>query len=292
MSSQKGITEDECYRILFEEIPSSDSSVDSDGNDPTCTTNCASSSVVCSRLSNSSDSRDDSETDDISENNILPSTVPSTVTVNWSQETSVGQVPLFIGEGGVIAEIKNKVNLKPIDLFCEFFFETLIKHIVFQTNLYATQKGKIFVPTNEVKIKTFIGINLYMGITKKPSYRHYWSTDPDLGESSISKLLPVKRFSWVMSNLHLNDNSIAPDRNSQNYDKLYNLRPFLDHLNRKFQDCYKPHQKLAIDEAMVKFKGWSSLIQYMRDKPIKRGYKVWMLCDQSSYNLKFDVYTG
>lgn len=49
---------------------------------------------------------------------------------------------------------------------------------------------------------------------------------------------------------------------------------------------------LAVDESMIKFKGRSSIKLYMRDKPIKRGCKVWMLCDQSSYNLKFEVYTG
>ncbi|XP_028044425.1 piggyBac transposable element-derived protein 4-like [Rhopalosiphum maidis] len=32
--------------------------------------------------------------------------------------------------------------------------------------------------------------------------------------------------------------------------------------------------------------------QYMQNKPIKRGFKIWMLCDQSSYNLKFEIYTG
>lgn len=30
----------------------------------------------------------------------------------------------------------------------------------------------------------------------------------------------------------------------------------------------------------------------MKDQPIKRGYKVWMLCDSSEYNLKFEIYTG
>lgn len=29
----------------------------------------------------------------------------------------------------------------------------------------------------------------------------------------------------------------------------------------------------------------------MQDKPVKRGYKVWMLCDSSGYNLKYEVYT-
>lgn len=43
---------------------------------------------------------------------------------------------------------------------------------------------------------------------------------------------------------------------------------------------------------MVKFKGKSTIKQYIRNKPIKRGFKIWMLCDSSSYNLKFQVYTG
>jgi hypothetical protein len=43
---------------------------------------------------------------------------------------------------------------------------------------------------------------------------------------------------------------------------------------------------------MVKFKGRSTIKQYMRDKSIKRGFKIWMLCDSSSYNLKFQAYTG
>lgn len=30
----------------------------------------------------------------------------------------------------------------------------------------------------------------------------------------------------------------------------------------------------------------------MRDKPIKRGFKIWMLCDSSLYNLEFQVYTA
>ncbi|CAG4935966.1 unnamed protein product [Parnassius apollo] len=49
---------------------------------------------------------------------------------------------------------------------------------------------------------------------------------------------------------------------------------------------------MAIDESMIKFKGRSYLKQYMPKKPVKRGYKVWMLCASSGYCLKFDVYTG
>ncbi|KAJ8881861.1 hypothetical protein PR048_018347 [Dryococelus australis] len=131
-----------------------------------------------------------------------------------------------------------------------FFNETLINSVVFHKNLYATQKGKPFVPTVVSEIKTFIGINVYMGITVKPNYRDYWSTEPDLGESYVSQLMPVKWFSFLLSHLHLNKNVLVPDRNSPNHDKLYKLRPFLEHMQAMFLDCYKPHQKQAIDESM------------------------------------------
>lgn len=43
---------------------------------------------------------------------------------------------------------------------------------------------------------------------------------------------------------------------------------------------------------MIKFKGRCSLKQYMPKKPIKRGFKVWVIADKSGYCLKFDIYTG
>ncbi|KFM83286.1 PiggyBac transposable element-derived protein 4, partial [Stegodyphus mimosarum] len=43
---------------------------------------------------------------------------------------------------------------------------------------------------------------------------------------------------------------------------------------------------------MVKFKGCSSFKQYMPKKPIKRGYKIWMQCDESTYACQFEIYTG
>jgi hypothetical protein len=66
----------------------------------------------------------------------------------------------------------------------------------------------------------------------------------------------------------------------------------LSRLSQTFAECYTPHQNVAVDESMVKFKGRSTIKQYMRVKPIKRGFKIWMLCDSSSYNLKFQVHTG
>lgn len=56
---------------------------------------------------------------------------------------------------------------------------------------------------------------------------------------------------------------------------------------------YNLHKEVSIDEAMIRFKGRSSLKRYMPKKPIKQGIKVWMLADGvNGYVSSFDVYTG
>ncbi|CAH1989313.1 unnamed protein product [Acanthoscelides obtectus] len=95
--------------------------------------------------------------------------------------------------------------------------------------------------------------------------------------------------SWFLSNLHLNDNLLMPTKGAQDYDKLYKLRPFPNCLSK---NCMTPTKEVCIDESMIKFKGRHSLKQYLPKKPIKRGYKVWILANKSGYCQKFQIYTG
>ena len=66
----------------------------------------------------------------------------------------------------------------------------------------------------------------------------------------------------------------------------------LDALSETFLQSYLPSKNQAIDESMIKFKGRSSLRQYMPMKPVKRGYKVWLRADESGYISKFQIYSG
>ena len=53
------------------------------------------------------------------------------------------------------------------------------------------------------------------------------------------------------------------------------------------------HRENSIDEAMVGFKGRSTLKQYMPMKPTKHGFKVWCRCDATNEcTCSFQVYTG
>jgi len=50
---------------------------------------------------------------------------------------------------------------------------------------------------------------------------------------------------------------------------------------------------VSVDEAMIPFKGRLGIKQYMKDKPVKFGIKVWVLADVvTAYCHNFDVYVG
>ena len=93
--------------------------------------------------------------------------------------------------------------------------------------------------------------------------------------------------------LHFADNDHLLPQSDPNFDKLGKIRPIVDFFKSKFQRLYKPTRHNAVDEAMIHFKGRSSLKQYMPKKPIKRGIKVWVRADSANgYFCDFDVYTG
>lgn len=104
--------------------------------------------------------------------------------------------------------------------------------------------------------------------------------------------MPLKKFQWCLSNLHINDDNLEPRRHEQNYDKLYKVRPYLDHLSKTFLQCMNPNEFQSIDESMIKFKGRSTMKQYMPMKPIKRGYKIWVRADQTGFISEVEILTG
>ena len=56
---------------------------------------------------------------------------------------------------------------------------------------------------------------------------------------------------------------------------------------------YNPNKQVSIDEAMIPYKGRSSMKQYLPKKPLKRGFKIWMRGDSiNGYISELEVYTG
>ena len=56
----------------------------------------------------------------------------------------------------------------------------------------------------------------------------------------------------------------------------------MDYLSKQCRTSFIPGQNLSVDEAMIKYKGRSQIKQCMPKKPIKRGFKIWMLANFDS----------
>ena len=185
-------------------------------------------------------------------------------------------------------EVRRTFVQNPVESFMAFFDEELIENVHFQTNLKSVQKGKpASVTRNEILV--FLGVNIMMGYHRLNSIASYWNTSDDMGVEPIKKAMPRDRFCTILGNLHVNDNSKMDPTNK---DKIFKVRPMIERLNKIFKERRDPKEHLSVDESMIKFKGRSSLKQYNPMKPIKRGYKIWCIADDSGYVYTANLYTG
>ena len=134
----------------------------------------------------------------------------------------------------------------PCDYFLTFLDEDIRENVIYQTNLYQTQKnsGKSVSPIDQREFFGCLGINFLMGYHKLPSWVDYWKTDQDLGIPFVSDVMSRNRFGHILWNLHVNDNAQIPQNNT---DKLYKLRPLIASLNDNFLKLYDSSRYLSID---------------------------------------------
>lgn len=231
-----------------------------------------------------------SENQDFSSDDELPLACFSNA---WTNNIPAEPVIEFSNPTGP-ANIPDNVNV-PYEVFLCLFPEDLLEKITFETNLYAIQKsggGTEFLPVTKTEMKSFLGINILMGIKQLPSLKDYWSANDELRDNYISSKMSRNRFMAILGNFHVNNNIHQPQKGEPGYDKLYKIRPLLNRLQDTFSYYYQPTENQSIDESMIRFKGRSSIRQYMPQKPIKRGYKVWVRANESGYVSQFDIYTG
>ena len=189
----------------------------------------------------------------------------------------------------------------PFDCFKLFMNDEIMKLIFDQTTLYLNQfldkyqDQEVKVPNiyknltlNYEDIWLFIGVTIYMGIVKLPSYRYHWRIDSLFGTSIIPKIMSRDQFDLIKKFFHLNDNNLANPN-----DKLYKIRTYLSRSIYLWKKFFLPNKALCIDEKMIPWKGRTKWKQYAPLKPTKFGFKVFVLCDSvSNYIYNVDVYTG
>ena len=178
-------------------------------------------------------------------------------------------------------------NWEPIEFYKKFLNNSIFELIVEESNRYAIQcnpSSPLNLSCNE--LEQFIGILYAMSLVKMPSTRLYWSKE--FYFEKVAGTMPVNRFEKIKKFLHCSDNLTRPKNCT---DRLYKIRPLVDHLQKQFSNL-KPSELLCIDEQIVPFKGKSGLKQYNPKKPKKWGYKLYVLSGIDGLIYNFQVYTG
>nr|XP_050025154.1 piggyBac transposable element-derived protein 4-like [Dermacentor andersoni] len=179
----------------------------------------------------------------------------STVWIADKDNDYAGKPPDFLGEHRV-----NVHGTHPIDYFLAKFPDSLLEHIVFQTNLYAVQKRKDNLWFTLPELKVFLGMCLVMTYINYPRIRNYWSTESGLRMDVVADSMPVNRFEEIRRFLHLNDRT---DTLSYQNDRLAGMRPVIDTLNEAFCSAIDSEEYQSVDEMVIPFKGRSSIKQYL-----------------------------
>jgi hypothetical protein len=173
-------------------------------------------------------------------------------------------------------------NITPLQLLQRFLPPALMEEFAEHTNAAAPIGWR---HTSAAELNAFLGAHLFMGICRLPRTHLYWSET--FAEPRIASLFSRDRFVQLLSHFRVT----PPDDAAAERDPLPHGRSLAEKLNASFAAHYTPTQHLALDEAMVAFKGRSPIKQYIPSKPHKWGYKIWCLASDD-YLLHFEIYTG
>uniref|UniRef100_A0A2S2PY46 PiggyBac transposable element-derived protein 3 n=1 Tax=Sipha flava TaxID=143950 RepID=A0A2S2PY46_9HEMI len=101
--------------------------------------------------------------------------------------------------------------------------------------------------------------------------------------------MSYNRFTEIKRYIHFADNS---NQHNTVIDKYWKVRPVLDILHQSFYAATSTNEHIAIDEMMVSFKEKSYLKQYLKSKPKKWGFKIWVQASTRGYVYCFKMYQG
>ena len=194
----------------------------------------------------------------------------------------------------------------PIGYFHLFFTEELIRNITKDTNNYAEYciqgkrrdnhdyKDRLWQQDITFEeMRAYLGLLILFGVSPRPQYKDYWSTDIYIGNQGVKEVMSLKRFEKISQYFHVSDRSSEPARDSPQYDKLFKIRPVMLCVEKNCKTLYSPNEHQAIDEGMIGYKGREKHVQYMPAKPVKRGIKIFCRCDSNTgYLHEMEIYLG
>jgi Transposase IS4 len=173
-------------------------------------------------------------------------------------------------------------GLSQLDTFQRLLTPDIIDRIVEATNSYAVNAREIdeepnphiraWKPVNSTDIWRYIGCLLYMGYHKEGRHEEHWEE-----KGYLKEFLSLIRFQQIHRYFTLRDRSVEPYKKNETF--AWQVEPIGSIIKQNCKALWQPSSHLAIDEAMIAYRGRTSHKVKLPNKPIKEGYKVWVLGD-------------
>ena len=157
-----------------------------------------------------------------------------------------------------------------------------------QSNIYAVSRGFKQEVICEKEMWHFLAILINSMYVRTSDRDFYWSYDRDVGIAAIRDLLPRHRFNQIMRSLHFRNNREMP---AENPDRYFKVRPLFRTLNQKLE-IFQNGPKVSVDESMVPYFGYHGCKQYLKGKPHKFGFKMWVAARPDGTPLYIEPYCG
>ena len=137
------------------------------------------------------------------------------------------------------------------------------------------------------KLDAFIGILITSNFNERKCQRDYWSSNSLLHHKRLALVMSRDLFIFIKKNIKF---SKEGDKNIA--DKIWRVKTMCEIFKSNILLFGYFSANLSIDESMVKFFGRCQIKQFVKNKPIRFGIKLWSLCTDTGFLLDFNIYCG
>ena len=172
-------------------------------------------------------------------------------------------------------------NDEPITFFRLLWDNQVNNFILNQTEAYSGE------PIQPNELDAVLGVLAASGVVSQTRRRDYWSSNDLKRNVAISRSIGIHRFEKIFSKLHF-----LPKESQGSKDKFQKVRLLITMLNRRFMAHVPSTNSFSVDESIIPYYGRHGCKQFIRGKPLRFGFKCWVLATSQGYCCHVEPYPG